>query len=333
MPVAESDAGKVFDAIERYLNSDAGDGLPVVPPTGPAVQAFVEASGLPQDTVIGTFAPRMAQATVRDLAINAVMAGCKAEYARVLVAAVRGLTSPAFDMFGIANSTKGSAPLLIVNGPVRQKIGVNCRGNVFGPSFRANATIGRAVRLMILNIGGAKPNVLDRGTLGHPGRFTYCIGEDEEDSPWEPLHVERDLSAEQSAVTVFGGESLRLVNMHHNSAEAVLYSVAHTLASTGIYNDDNIVGRMPHVIVFAKEHRDLLKDAGWSKQTIKEFIAENAVIPAEWMRQVGSQDASARVVDKPEDLLIVAAGGDAGRFAAVIAGWSHQSQPVTVAVE
>jgi hypothetical protein len=121
--------------------------------------------------------------------------------------------------------------------------------------------------------------------------------------------------------------------MHHNTAEAVLYGVAHTLASTGIYSDDNIVGRMPHVIVFAKEHRDLLKAAGWSKQSIKEFIAEKAIIPAEWMRQVGSQDAPARVVDKPDDLLIVAAGGDAGRFAGVVVGWSHQSQPVTVAVE
>ncbi len=186
---------------------------------------------------------------------------------------------------------------------------------------------------MILNIGGAKPNVLDRGTLGHPGRFSYCIGEDEEDSPWEPLHVERGVSAEQSAVTVFGGESLRLVNMHHDSPDAVLFSIAHALASTGIYSDDNVVGRMPHVIVLAKEHRDLLKSAGWSKSKMKEFIAENAVIPAEWMRQVGSQDAPARVVEKPDDLLIVAAGGDAGRFAAVIVGWSHQSQPVTIPLD
>jgi hypothetical protein len=331
--MAENDAAKVFDAIERYLNSDAGDGLPIVPPTGAAVQAFVEASGLPQETNLGTLPPRMANATVRDVAINAIMAGCKPEYARVVVAAVRGLSNPTFDLFGVANSTKGSAPLLVVNGPVRQTIGLNCRGNVFGPSFRANATIGRAIRLLILNIGGAKPNVLDRGTLGHPGRFSYCIGEDEEDSPWEPLHVERGVQPGASAVTVFGAESLRLVNMHHNSAEAILFSIAHTLATTGIYSDDNIVGRMPHVIVLAKEHRDLLKAAGWSKQSMKEMIAEQAVIPAEWMRQVGSQAVPTRVVDKPEDLLIVAAGGDAGRFAAVVAGWSHQSQPVTVALD
>ena len=125
--MAESDAGKVFDAIERYLNSENGDGLPVVPPTGPAVQAMVQASGLAQETVLGTFPPRMAHATVRDVAINAVLAGCKPEYAPVLVAAVRGLTNPAFDMFGVANSTKGAAPLVIVSVISRPPCGSRAR--------------------------------------------------------------------------------------------------------------------------------------------------------------------------------------------------------------
>ncbi|MDE3077906.1 MAG: hypothetical protein KGJ86_20985, partial [Chloroflexota bacterium] len=187
----QSEASKVLAAIERYM--EAGDGLPVVPPTAGSVAAMVEASGLSQESVLGALPPRLANVTVRDVAINAVLAGCKAEYMPVVVAATRGLCTPSFDTFGVACSTKGAAPLAIVNGPIRQEIGLNCRGSVFGPGFRANATIGRALRLILLNVGGARPHLLDKGTLGHSGRFSYCIGEDEEDSPWTPLHVERGL--------------------------------------------------------------------------------------------------------------------------------------------
>lgn len=315
------------------MESEWSDGLPVVPPTPAAVDAFIASSGLPGSTVLGEFRPRQTVATVRDIAINAIMAGCRPDYAPVVVALARALMDEEYDVWGVACSTKGSASLVIINGPVRNAIGVNCRTNVFGPGFRANATIGRAVRLMILNLGGARPGELDKATLGHPGRFSYCIGEDEEDSPWTPLHVERGLAPQDSAVTVFGGESLRLVNVHYNSADALMAAIVETAASPSIFNTNNIIGRCPTVLVFAKEHRDLLWEAGWTKQRIREHVAEHAIISAETLRRIGGvADGPQRAFESPDDLLVVAAGGFAGRFAGVIPGWSWQSQAVTVKI-
>ncbi len=171
---------EIVAMLEANLESTFSDGLPIFPPTERAVAAFIQQSALSPDHLLGKFRPRETDVTVRDVAINAIMAGCKPQYARVVVATVCALMDEAFDVWGVTCSTKGSAPLVIVNGPVRNEVGINCRGNVFGPGFRANATLGRAVRLMVLNLGGALPNELDKGTLGHPGRYSYCIGEDEE---------------------------------------------------------------------------------------------------------------------------------------------------------
>jgi hypothetical protein len=325
----------VLKAIERYM--DSGDGLPVVPPTAASVAAMVESSGLSQETVLGQLPPRLADVKVRDVAINAVMAGCKTDYMPVVVAAARALCTRAFDTFGIATSTKGAAPLVIVNGPIRSAIGINCRGAVFGPGFRANATIGRAVRLLILNVGASNPHALDKGTLAHSGRFSFCIGEDEEDSEWTPLHVERGLSPDQSAVTLWGGEAPRQVSISVDSGEAILSAMAFTLASIGAggggCSGEREFGGAPHVLVFGKEHRDILIRDGWTKPGLREFVAEHAVVPVEYLRQL-KLDAHepCKVVASPDYLLVVAAGGNAGRFSAVLPGWSRQSQPVTVPI-
>lgn len=324
---------QVLDFIDSSMDGEFSDGLPIVPPTEDRVESFIAASGEDADTMLGEFRPRATPVNVRMIAINAIMAGCKPSYAPVVVAAARALMDEEFDVWGVGCSTKGSAPLLIVNGPIRQELGINCGTNVFGPGFRANATIGRAIRLMILNLGGARPNELDKATLGNPGRFSQCIGEDEENSPWLPVHVERGLSSGESAVTVFGGESLRLINVHYNSADALLTACAESLAVTGIFNANNITGRSPHVFVFAKEHRDVLHSAGWSKQDIREFLAEKSVIPEHMLKAVGgSAEGAQRVVEDPSQIMIVAAGGHAGRFAGLLPGWSWQSQPVTVKV-
>lgn len=329
----KSPAEAMLSYIMAQLDSPTSDGLPVVPPTASAVAEFVEMSGLPADEILGRFRPAESEVTVRQLATVGVMAGCKPSYMKVLVATAKALMDEEFDVWGVACSTKGSAPLVIINGPVREEIELNCRTNVFGPSFRANATIGRAVRLMILNFGKAYPNDLDKATLGHSGRFSCCIGEDEEASPWTPVHVERGFAANDSTVTVFGGESMRLINIHYNTAEAVLAGVLDVLSSISIYNNHNLIGRMPHVLVFAKEHRDLLHASGWTKQSIREFLYENAFLPEEQVRIAdGAADGPVRVLDRPEDVMIVAAGGHAGRFAGLIPGWSWQSQPVTVKI-
>ena len=278
-------------------------------------------------------APRNVDATVRDIAVNAVMAGCRSDYAPVVVAMAKALVDERFDVWGTSCSTKGCAPLVIVNGPIRSEIGLNCRTNVFGPGRRANSTIGRALRLMILNLAGARPDELDKATLGNPGRFAGCIGEDEEDSPWMPLHAERGLETSQSAVTLFAGETVRLVNVHHRSADSVMTAMAETLGCSGIYNPGNMTGRSPHVVVFAKEHRDLLHASGWTKHNIREFLAEKAIVRAESLRAVGGHaEQDERVVEDPDQILIVAAGGMAGGFSGLVPGWCWQSQPVTVPI-
>jgi hypothetical protein len=301
------------------------------------VAAMVEASGLAPDASVGQLPPRLSEVKIRDVAINAVLAGCKPEYMPVVVAAAKALCTRDFDTFGIACSTKGAAPLVVVNGPIRQQIGINCRGAVFGPGFRANATIGRAVRLLILNIGTARPHALDKGTLGHSGRFSFCIGEDEEDSTWTPLHVERGLDPAQSAVTLWGGEAPRQVSINLDSGEAILLAMAFTLAGIGAggagCSGEREFGGAPHVLVIAKEHRDILIRDGWSKARIREFVAEHAVVPVEYLRGLGFEvDRPCQVVPSPDNLLVVAAGGNAGRFSSVLPGWTRQSQPVTVAL-
>jgi hypothetical protein len=306
-------------------------------PTQESVDAMVAAMGLPKDHVVGVLQPSGAEIRILEVAVNAVLAGCLPEYGPVVLAAVKGVLDERFAGWGIACSTKGCAPLVIVNGPIRQSIKMNCHGAVFGSGNRANATIGRAVRLVLQNVGGAKTPNLDRSTLGHGGKYTYCIAEDEEGSPWEPLHVERGLSPEKSAVTLLGGEAPRLITMVTNSAEAILYAAADTISCVGLLGLDFDVSHnwsKPYLFVFAKEHRDVLKAEGWTKDKIKEFLIKNAVIPVERLRRAGiDMDKDAPMLHRKEDIFVVAAGGSAGPFSCVVPGWSWMSQPITVPIE
>lgn len=319
--------------VEEYLESDVSDGLPVVPPTADNLAAMMECMGRPSGTVIGTFPPANAAATVDHIAANAVLAGCRPEYGPVVLAAVEAMLEDRFALYGVACSTKGAAPLAIVNGPVRTRLGMKSGGNVFGHGVRANATIGRALRLTLQNVAQAVPDVLDRATLGHPGKYSYCIAEDEEDSPWEPLHVERGLPPECSSVTVLACEAPWQVGVQQGGGEALLRAVAHTLGSVEIGAGIGGGTNAPHLILFAKEHRDILAAEWWTKAAIKEFLVENAVVPAETAEgDAGSAAASRAAVSSTDGLLVLAAGGPAGRFAAVCPGWTWQSQPVTAAL-
>ena len=179
------------------------DGLPVVPPTPEAVAAFLEAGGLAPDVVLGTRPSRNWVVTAQKVAVNAVMAGCKAEYAPVVLASIRALLKPEFNASAIAETAGTSAPLIVVNGPIRKELDVNGGWNLFGPGWRANATIGRTLRLVLMNVCREIPGVTDKSTFGHPGRYTFCIAENEEASPWEPYHVEHGMSPESSAVGLF----------------------------------------------------------------------------------------------------------------------------------
>jgi len=233
----------VGDAIEFCFAQGWTDGLPVVPPTPERVGAMLEAARLaPQQQVVSI--------TAEKVAINAVMAGCKPEYMAVVVAAVEGIGDPAWSYHGPGTSTGGAAVLMIVNGPIARELDINCGDNLFGPGWRANLTIGRALRLVMRNVCGSRPGLLDRGTLGHPGKVSYVIAENEAESPWTPLHVERGFRPEQSTVTVMAAESPhQCYNQLSNTPEGVLTTVADAMRLGGS------AGRQPqYAVIIAGEH-------------------------------------------------------------------------------
>src|SRR5436305_2815124 len=199
------------ELIEAYYDAGWTDGLPVVPPSDASVEAMLAAGGFRGDEVIGEIAGRNQVVAADKVAINAVMAGCRPEYVPVVVAAVKGLCHPDFAYHGPASSTGGSAMVLIVNGPVAQRLGINGGNNAFGQGHRPNATIGRAVRLTMMNVMNTRPGFLDRATLGNPGKYSFCFAETEAQGPWAALHVERGYRPEQSTVTAYASNSLRQV--------------------------------------------------------------------------------------------------------------------------
>ena len=220
-----SDADDAFDVL--YARG-VTDGLPVIPPTAARVRAAVEASGRRGDEVIGLVAPRYGRATVEKIAINAVMAGCRPEYLPVVIAAVEAICDPAFALVGVSGTTDAVTPLVILNGPVRRALDVNCGAGVFGAGWRANATIGRALRLVWANVGGATPGLLSMSTFAQPGRYSYCIGEHEEASPWEPLHVEHGFAGRDSTVAVLAAEAPQVVvDASNRTARHVLTTIDH----------------------------------------------------------------------------------------------------------
>lgn len=325
-------------AQDHFYNSGWTDGLPVVPPTEAKVRAFLDAVGLPPQEVLGGIPERNRVFTAEKTAINAVTAGCLPEYFPVVAAAVRAMTQPAFGLHGVTATTGGAAVLLIVNGPLAGQIGLNSGQNVFGPGNRANATIGRAVRLILHNLGGRE---FDRGTLGHPGKYSYCIAEDE-DGPWEPLQVFRGFSRETSTVTVFAAEGPNQVQNHGAlKPENILLTLADRMRSLGSFN---MLGDTQAVVVLCREHVQTLIQEDWDKTRVRQFLFENAARPLADLKRGGLLEAPiipedektvVRAVSAPEHILLVRAGGVAGRFSAFIPGWGarHMSSAVTVPVE
>src|SRR6516164_9826875 len=203
-----------MDDLEIWFEKGVTDGLPVVPPTRERVERMLAGTTRGRSELVGEVAPNYGRATVEKIAINAVMAGCRPDYLPVVLAAVEAACDPAFNLHGMSTSTHFSAPLIVVKGPIRERIALNCSFGVFGPGVRANATIGRSLRLFMINVGGVRPGETSMSTFGHPGRYTYCIGEPEDASPWLPYHVGRGLRREESAVTVFAGEAPHGISDH-----------------------------------------------------------------------------------------------------------------------
>lgn len=336
---ARHEAGDPFAAAELFQANGWTDGLPIVPPTEERVQALLEAAGLQPDAVIGTEPVRRRQISAEKVAINAVMAGCLPSYLPAIVAAVEAICQEEFCLHGSTASTGGSAPLIVVNGPVRREIGMNATHNLFGNGNRANASIGRAVRLIIVNVLGGVPGTLDRSTLGHAGKYSYCIAEDEEDSPWQPLAQERGVPAGASAVTVLAAQAPRQVmNEWSDDPEEILETFAAEMRA-------NMLGYSiwpgNYAIVIPKQLRDLIVAAGWQKRQVREYIYRAARVTRRDWRSVGKarlagrgeEDQEFAALRSPDDLLVVAAGGPAGGFGAVIAPWvGNRSFAVTRSV-
>src|SRR5215831_3864784 len=328
------------DAGEFCFQQGWTDGLPVVPPTEDRVTMMLAAARLDPKQQIAFITNRSVSVTTEKVAINAVMAGCRPEYMAVVVAAVEAIGDPAWSYHGPGTSTGGAAVLMIVNGPIARELHINAGDNLFGPGWRANLTIGRALRLVMRNVCGSMPGLLDRGTLGHPGKLSYVIAENEAESPWTPLHVERGFRPDQSAVTVMAAEAPhQFYNQLSSKAEGVLATLCDDMRISG-----NVMGQPQYVLVLAGEHMRTIAQDGWTKADIRRFVFEHTQNSHAHLkrthRTAGAPlpDDEARMrplVESPDDILVVAAGGRAGAFSAYIPGWGgkRSSQAVTKEVK
>ncbi len=327
-------------AMEFCFEKGWADGLPVVPPTEPAVRAMLAAASLEPDQQIAFITNRQVAVTAEKVAINAVMAGCRPAFMPVVVAAIEGIGDPRWSYHGPGTSTAGAAVLMIVNGPVARALDFNCGDNLFGPGWRANATVGRAVRLVMRNVIGSLPGTLDRGTLGHPGKLSYVIAENETDSPWTPLHVERGFKAEQSTVTVMAAEAPhQFYNQLSSTAAGLLTTCCDDMRISG-----NVVGQPQYALVLAGEHMRTIAAEGWTKADIRKFVFEHTRNSVAHLKRTerlagpvapGDETTLRPLVASPEDILVVAAGGRAGAFSAYIPGWGSRkaSEAVTTLIK
>lgn len=347
-PVAAGQiAGPEIDLVEWYYEQGWTDGLPVVPPTPEKVAAVVAALDGQPEKVETRVPPRWGNLTREVLAINMVMAGCKAAYAPVVRAAMLAMCDSHFNLNGIQATTHMAAPLLVVNGPIRHEIGMNAGSNVFGSGNRANATIGRAIRLILLNVGGAWPGELDKSTLGQPAKYTFCIAENEEASPWAPYHVEQGYAPEDNTVFVVGVEGPHSVTNHvADDPQGILDSIVSAM-STIAHN--NAVSSGSCVVVIGPEHAATIAGYGWTRHDVRSYLwmnTKNTFADVSFNHRYGrvynrnlprwyKREADARIpiVPQPDNIHLFVAGGEAGRFSAFLPGWGHMTNPVLRAID
>ncbi len=311
------------------------DPLPVLPPTVERVERMMAAFDLPPDEVVAHVPPNFGPATVEKIAANAVMAGCLPGYMRVLVPAVRALCDERLDIHGVQGTTHFAAPLAVINGPVRAELDFACGSNVFSNAARANSTIGRALQLILRNLGGAAPGRIDMSTMGNPGRFSYVIGENEEASPWEPLSEYFGIGRGTSAVTFFCCEPPRPVSEHKaRSAKVLLRAICPVLANLW---SRRVCRRHEALVIFGPEHAATLRKSGFEKSDVASFLFENTAIPlreydgdggegtaetASYEECVIRGEPCYRKFRSPDAIRLMVAGGPAGKFSAVLGSWA-----------
>ena len=329
------DLSSEVDAEEWCYESGYADPLPVVPPTVGRVERMLSACGLPADEVVAHVPPNFGAASVEKIAANAVMAGCRPEYMRVLVPAVRALCDERLDIHGVQGTTHFAAPLAIVNGPVRLELEFACGSNVFSNAARANSTIGRALQLILRNLGGAAPGRIDMSTMGNPGRFSFVIGENEEVSPWGPLAEDFGIDAGRNAITFYCAEPPRPVSEHKaRDPKVLLRAICPVLANLWSYR---VCKRSEALVVIGPEHAATLGRGGFSKSDVVEFLFDNTGVPvSEYDGDGGEGTHEADFYDecvirglrcyrkfrRPESIRVMVAGGPAGKFSAVLGSWA-----------
>jgi hypothetical protein len=325
-----------FEGNELFQRNGWTDGLPIVPPTADRVANFLDHCGLEPNSIVGVEPVRQRRISAGKVATNAVMAGCLPTYMPVVVTTIQAMCEPAFSLHGCSVSTGGSAPFVVVNGPIRPEIGMSATHSVFASGSRANATIGRAIHLVLRNVLGTVPGQMDRSTLSHPGKLTFCIAEDEEDCHWLTLAQERGAPAGSSAVTVMACESPhQIMNEWTQNPREVLETFVAAIRSNMLcYSiwDGN------YALVIPKQLREVFKAAGWQKRDIREYVFAHARVVRRQWRDVGKAGAAERgdearvftALRSPDDLLVIAAGGPAGGFGAMVPPWyGNKSVAVT----
>jgi hypothetical protein len=359
---ATTDVDTVYDpdnahqAAEYCYERGWTDGLPVVPCSDALLAEFLAQVDRDPDDVVLAIPHLNRSCTVRSAALNAAMAGCRPEYFPVVLAAWKSLAAEGYVQKGIWQSTTGTAHLLLVNGPVRRRLGMNSHANVFGSGYRPNATIGRTIRLTAMNVFGVRPNVLDQATQGTPAKYTCCIAENEEESPWAPLHAEYGLDANAGAVTAMTMRSVSQLEARHTAhAEQLLYDLAGTAARTGALLHETI----STCLVLSPEHAHLLAGQGWDKGQVRQFVYENATCGRDVLERVGKSAVSRQsrwrvpadhpdavaderlaggddmhVLTSPEAVQVVVAGASNSGVSAVVDTFGPRGdRPCVVAIE
>lgn len=327
------------DEVEALYDRGWTDGLPVVAPTEARVLRMLEGTSLAPDEVVAVVPPDLVEVTVEKIAVNAVLAGCRPEYLPFVIAAVQAICTDEFNIHGVLATTMPVGPVIVANGPGTRAIGMGCGGNVLGQGNRANLTIGRAVQLVVRNVGGGRPGEVDRATHGNPGKLSFCFAEDELASPWTSLAESRGVPAGRDAVTVFAGEGPRcVVDQLTRDAAGLATSLAACLRSV---HHPKLPLAFDAVLVVGPEHAHRFREAGWDRERVLAEIDARLQLPGEEIVR-GAGGIAEGVPEafreltlpkfRPGGLLLVHAGGGAGLFSAIIGGWANGdvgSQPVT----
>ena len=318
MDSTEFDIDDSPEAVFQFmLENGWSDGLPVIPPTSERVRAMLDYAQRDAHELVGYINPDAGSATVEKIAVNAVMAGCLPEYMPILIAAIKAITEPSFNIHGLQTTTNPVSPLMIINGPVRNLVGLNSGRGTLGPGHRANATVGRAIRLLLLNVGGAKPWSTDMAVHGSPGKYISCMGENEEESVWQPLHVERGFSPGESTVTMVGTQGFSNCLTFYKEPKSFLTMIASAMAD--ISDNNYLLAAGNPLVILTPGHAQIFSNHGYTKQQVKQELFELCKVPLKNFPEETSvityEDGFALDGDRvcpcqsPDDIIVVVSGG------------------------